>query len=147
MNLDDVSLVQTVGKAAKSSTESVMSVAFVEKLAMNGSFSHIWSLLSELQILDLFNLYNLKIPATWSSFAENLDEITKLEIVDTEQFIYQTITVPEQEPYSLNFQNAGYDTTIFLLNARSNILLYMIQFSLVILFALFFYCMARCCPN
>ena len=55
--------------------------------------------------------------------------------------------MPEQEPFSLNFQNAGYSTTNFLINARSNLLLYAIHFCLVPLFALLFYCMAKFCPN
>ena len=55
--------------------------------------------------------------------------------------------MPEQEPYSLNFQIAGYSTTNFLINARSNLLLYAIQFFLVLFFVLLFYCMAKLCPN
>ena len=55
--------------------------------------------------------------------------------------------VPEQEPYSLNFQNAGYSSTLFFINARANLLLYAIQFSLVILFVAQLYCMKKCCPR
>ena len=55
--------------------------------------------------------------------------------------------MPEKEPYSLNFQNASYDTTIFLINAHSNLLLYAVHFCLVVLFLLLLYCMVKCCPN
>ena len=57
------------------------------------------------------------------------------------------ITVPEQEPFSLNFQNAGYSTTLFLVNAKSSLFLYAIQLFLVFLFALLLYVMAKYCPN
>ena len=34
------------------------------------------------------------------------------------------IYIPEMEPASLNFQNAGYETTLFILNASSFIVIY-----------------------
>ena len=64
-----------------------MGISILQKLALSGSLSMVWSQLSELQIIDLFDLFNLKIPATWSTFEEHLDAITSLEFVDTKSFV------------------------------------------------------------
>ena len=52
--------------------------------------------------------------------------------------------LPEKDPYSLNFQNAGYRTTLLLFNAASMIFNFGLHFS-VILVLIFVYLMARCC--
>ena len=84
MNLGEVNLVKNSGKIAKSSTESVIGMTFLQNLVISGSSNILWSCLSELQIIEHFNLLYFKIPANWATFAENIDSMTNLEIVDSE---------------------------------------------------------------
>ena len=65
-------------------TEIAICIAILQKLTPSGSLSMIWNLLGELQILEHFNLFDLKIPASWSMFEEHLSGITNIEIVDSE---------------------------------------------------------------
>ena len=84
MRLDEVSLLQNSGKVLKTATESAMAIIFIEKICLSSSSGILWSQLSELQIIELFDLFYLKTPATWSTLSENLEGITRLELVDTE---------------------------------------------------------------
>ena len=87
MKLEDVKLVQIVGQVFKTATESAMATGFIQKLLISSSLSILWSQISELQIIEHLNLFYLKIPATWSTFAEYFEHITNLEFVDTEFFV------------------------------------------------------------
>lgn len=84
MRPEDVKSVQNSGQVGKTGTESSMGVALIEKVLLSYSTSILWSLISELQIIELFELFDLKIPAPWSTFAEYFDGVTSFDYVDTE---------------------------------------------------------------
>jgi len=54
--------------------------------------------------------------------------------------------LPEQDPYSLNFQNAGYKTTLMFYNAASMLFNFSVHLSAIFLL-LVLYLLARCCPR
>ena len=55
----------------------------------------LWALLNELQIVENLNLFNLKIPGSWSNFAVALDNFTSFTIIDLEYFLDEFLYVPE----------------------------------------------------
>ena len=61
-----------------------MFITYLEALVLSGSSSILWSLLTELQIIEHFNLFRLKQSPTWSTFSDHFDGITNLEFLDTE---------------------------------------------------------------
>ena len=74
--------------------------------------------------MENLELLNLKIPASWSIFVANLEDLLHLRILDVEALVEAMFLVPEQYPISINFQNAGYSTRLFILNAQNGIFLY-----------------------
>ena len=78
------------------------------------------------------NLFGLKIPGSWNYFAEELENLTNFKFIDIGEFIAGIFYIPEQTPFSLSFQAAGYTDSLFMTNARTIILLYFLQFSLMI---------------
>ena len=51
----------------------------------------------------------------------------------------QNVYIPEQDPYSLNFQTAGYSTTLVLSNASSFLVNTLLHFSLVIVMLILYF--------
>ena len=52
--------------------------------------------------------------------------------------IRKLMYIPEQDPLSLNFMNAGYETILFLSNASSFIFNYAVHITLIVFFPLSF---------
>ena len=46
-----------------------------------------------------------------------LEELSSLDLIDAESYVDPpSLKLPETEPFSVNFQNAGYDSTLFWIN-------------------------------
>ena len=123
---EEADSIKVLGEVISKCTESVTSSDFVLKILIVKSMGLLWALLSELQIIEHLNLFKLQIPSSWSLFAEAFDKLTSLDLFDSEDLVQKLFYIPEQEPVSLNFQIAGYDTSIFLVNAHAALLLYAI---------------------
>ena len=58
-------------------------------------------------------LFKVKSPGNVNAFNEFMSEIAKFEIVDTNALTLEAgIYVPEMDSFSLNYQNAGFDTSL-----------------------------------
>ena len=61
-----------------------------------------------------------------------------------EPIIGDLVYIPEMEPFSLNFQMAGYDTSLYLVNGAAFIALIVFHFCLIVLFGVLFTCANKC---
>ena len=55
-----------------------------------------------------------------------------MKLFDTEELVTESMYVPESEPFSINFQNAGYESSLALVNASSFLFNFTLHFSLVL---------------
>ena len=53
--------------------------------------------------------------------------VTSVELLETEEIVSSTMYVPEAIPFSINFQQAGYDSHLLLMNGSSFFLICMLQ--------------------
>lgn len=100
-------------------------------------------MLNALQLAELLRLFNTKIPGNVHMFTLFFEDITSFRIYDAELLLSEMMYVPEVDPHSLNFQMAGFHTSLFLINSNSFLLLFTLQFSMFILLLAFHLC-ARC---
>ena len=77
-------------------------------------------------------MFNAKTPGNVNSFLTFFEEVTSCEVYDVAQKISEYYYIPEQDPISLNFMNAGYDTILFLMNGSSFIFNYIIHICLIV---------------
>ena len=73
-----------------------------------------------------------------------MTSITSAKIIDVEPFIGDLVYIPEMEPFSLNFQMSGYDTSLYLVNGAAFIALIVFHFCLIVLFGVLFTCANKC---
>ena len=92
IRLDDVSSLDTKKEVIGDSLQTVSGTDLILKLLLAGSLGKIWSLFNELSIVENMNLFALKIPGSWSYFAEELENLTSLGIED---YIEGILYVPE----------------------------------------------------
>ena len=93
----------------------------------------IWSLLNCLQIQQFLDLIYTQIPANVNAFVNWFSVITSIEILNVEEFIEETIYIPEREPYSLNLKQSGYETNLLVVNGQTFITNYMLHIFLSLL--------------
>lgn len=67
-----------------------------------------------------------------NAFNAYFDEVTSVSLFDLKDAIMKIMYTPEQDPFSLNFQNAGYDMNLFLITGSSFLFNYMLQISSVL---------------
>ena len=96
---------------------------FFISILISGSMEQIWSFLNSLQIVELVGLFNIKQPGNMSAFSKFFSHITQVKLIDTESILSENMYIPEQDPHTLNFQNAGFTSVLMIMNA-SNFLLY-----------------------
>jgi len=53
--------------------------------------------------------------------------VTSVKLLDTEEVVKSSMYVPEATPFSFNFQQAGYDSHLLLINGSSFFLICMLQ--------------------
>lgn len=115
--------VEAANEATKSSTAGVLTSSFFLNVLISGSMDQIWSILNSLQIVELVGLFNIKQPGNMSAFSTFFGHITSVKLIDTAALLSENVYVPEQDPHTLNFQNAGFTSVLMIVNA-SNFLLY-----------------------
>ena len=105
--------VQDQGDTAGSSSKASIGSNLVVNILMSGSMSQVWQMINGLQVVNHMPLFKIKSPGNINAFNDFFSEIAKFEIVDTNALTLEAgIYVPEMDSISLNYQNAGYDTTI-----------------------------------
>ena len=70
-------------------------------------------MINGLQVVNHMPLFKIKSPGNVNAFNEFMSEIAKFEIIDTNALSLEAgIYVPEMDSFSLNYQNAGFDTSL-----------------------------------
>ena len=82
----------------------------------------------------------MRTPGNVNAFNSYFEEVTSVQIYDMEDAILTMIYVPEQDPFSLNFQNAGYDSNLFLVTGASFLLNFLIHISTILLLLILWVC-------
>ena len=123
--------IDAAGTAAQGSVMSTMSGSFVLNIVLASKMDKVWSILNSLQIVELIRLFDIMTPGNINAFTQFFEMITSVKLFDSEELLSDWTYIPEMDPQSLNFQNAGYDTTLFILNASSFIVIYALQLSLL----------------
>ena len=114
--------VEDAGTASEDIFVGAMSARFFFSLIFSAYMGDLWSILNSLQVTQLVSLFNVRTPGNLNAFNTYMERVSSIKVFDFDTFILQNIYTPEMIPESLNFQNAGYDTTLFLITARSCII-------------------------
>ena len=69
-------------------------------------------------------------------FTGFMEDITSIETVDLESFVTDYLYIPEQDAFSVNFQSAGYTSSLFLINGSNILTNFGLHFSLIALLLL-----------
>ena len=90
-------------------------------------------MINSLQIVNHMPLFKIKSPGNVNAFNEFMSEIAKFKIVDIQALTLEAgIYVPEMDSISLNYQNAGYDTTLAIPCLGTMVLILLAQIMFVI---------------
>ena len=81
LRLEDVPKIDSSKNAVGKSLQAVLGADIILKLLLTGSLGKIWSLFNELQIVENMNLFDLKIPGSWSYFAMELEDLTNFKFI------------------------------------------------------------------
>ena len=92
----------------------------------------VWSMLNGLQVVMHARLLNVRTPGNVNSFNSYVDSVTSVELFDTEEIVSSTMYVPEATPFSFNFQQAGYDSNLLLINGSSFLFISMLQVCMIV---------------
>lgn len=94
----------------------------------------LWSAVENLQVVQLTQMLDVKTPGSVAKYLDYFDEVTSVEIFDTEVISEKLMYIPDVDSFSLNFQQAGYFTWLFLANAQGFLLALLMHFSLIFVF-------------
>ena len=133
---EEAATVDTTGEATGDSTTAIMASNFIMNGLLSGAMDQIWSVMNNLQITANIKLFKAKSPGNLNFFLEFFETVTQAKLMDTEELVTEYMYVPESESISINFQNAGYDSSLAILNASSFLINFALHFSLVLGFLL-----------
>ena len=96
-------------------------------------------MINGLQIVNHMPLFDIKSPGNINAFNGFMSEISSFQIVDTQALTLDAnIYVPEMDSLSLNYSNAGYDTTLAIPCLGTLVLILFAQTIIVIVHLLIF---------
>lgn len=78
----------------------------------------------------MIKLFDARTPGNVLLFTDFFEELTSGKLVDT--FIERMFYVPDQDPYSVNYQQAGYTTVLFIINSQDFLFNGIMQTSLIL---------------
>ena len=84
-------------------------------------------MLNGLQVVMHARLFNVRTPGNVNTFNVYFDMVTSVKLLDTEEIVKSIVYVPEDTPFSFNFQQAGYDSNLLLINGSSFFLICLLQ--------------------
>ena len=84
-------------------------------------------MLNGLQVVMHARLFNVRTPGNVNTFNVYFDTVTSVKLLDTEEIVKSIVYVPEDTPISFNFQQADYDSNLFLINGSSFFLICLLQ--------------------
>ena len=133
---EEAEAVESTGTASGDSTKAILGGNFILSVLIAGPLDQIWSLMNSLQVVMFVRLFNIKSPGNVNGFTDYFDEITSVKILDAEALLEDGFYVPEMDAFALNFQNGGFDSHLFLINASPMLLNFTLHFSMVLFLCL-----------
>ena len=115
---EEAEKVDTMATASSDTVASTIGSNYFLNFLFFGSMSQVWSLANSMQVVQYNTLFDLKTPGNVQAFMDVFSEITSLKLLDFAEFVESSFYIPEQDSFSLNFQNAGYETKLFVVNAE-----------------------------
>ena len=73
-------------------------------------------------------LFKVKSPGNVNAFAEFMASLASVELIDTQSLKESLTYIPEIDGFSLNFQTAGFQSTLVLANLGTMLLMFFKQF-------------------
>ena len=126
------------GTTAGSSSKSAIGGNFIINILLSGSLSKVWDMIEGLQVVSHMPLFNIKSPGNVNAFNIYFAEIATFNLIDTTGFTADIFYFPEMDSLSLNFQNAGYDTTLIIPSLGNLLYLLFLHFVLALVHVLLF---------
>jgi hypothetical protein len=109
--------IQSAGVVMKSATNTLMAGNFVLNVVLSASLQQLWSMINTQQIIVLFPLFNLEMPANAQIFYGFIMELASFNILPMQDFYDKYLPTPEwDEPLNEKFNNLGFQSTFFLNN-------------------------------
>ena len=115
----EIENVENTGSLNADAVKTLILGSLVLNLFIGGPLDKIWGLFESLQIVHLIRLFDTRTPGNVNIFTFFFEEITGQKFVDN--WLTKYFYIPEQEPFSLNFQNAGYGNILIIENAQAHI--------------------------
>ena len=104
---------QEQGGAVGSSSKAATGGNVVVNVVMSGSLSKVWGMINGLQVVVHMPLFKIKSPGNVNAFNEFFAELATFDVIDSKGILKSIdVYIPEMDAVSLNYQNAGYDTTL-----------------------------------
>ena len=121
LSKSEAEAVNTTGSEGHEVLKGSFSSNFIAMAVLSGPMDELWSMMNGLQVIQNLRLQDVRIPGNVSAFTAFFDDVTSVEAFDfgMEDKFRQNLYMPEKEPESLNLVNAGYDSTLFVLTAKS----------------------------
>ena len=127
--------IQTAGEAAVVSTVVVLGSNFALNLVLSGSLNQVWSMLNSLQASVRAPMYeNLKIPANAMMLTRILIQVASFDLINTAEWIDPYVYyLPEEDAYSINFAQCGYESLLLIVNISVIVWMYIANFAVLII--------------
>ena len=126
------------GTTAGSSSKSSIGGNLIINILMKGSLGQVWKMIEGLQVVSHLPLFDLKSPGNVNAFNEYFAEIASFKIIDVTGITADIFYFPEMDSLSLNFQNAGYDTTLIIPSLGNLLYILFLHFCLAVVHLLLF---------
>ena len=119
--------VDAISAFSSDGTSSVMTIQFFLMILLSSGMTRLYDLLNELQVVELHRLFFAASPGNLNQFTDYFDSITSIQLIDTQSLVEQNIYMPEMTPLTLNFQVAGYDSSLLLANGQEMIVIHLVH--------------------
>ena len=101
---------QNANVASSASTSAAGFNLFVQIL-LAGSLHNLWEMINGLQVVENLPLFHVKTPGNVSSFMEKFENLTDFDFFDLKKVTRSIMYFPEVDAHSINFLDAGIDST------------------------------------
>ena len=96
-----------------------LSSNYIINVMIAGSLHQLWALINSQQIIVLFPLYRISMPANAGIYFNVLMQVAAFDFFDTDEWYYDMKMGYEIEPHSPNFGVMGFDSIWFMNNMGS----------------------------
>lgn len=124
------------------------SFACIQKMILDvflaTQMNQIWSVINSLQIFEYSNLFDTHVPGSVAHMSTYFNDITEFDILPSKKILSSSVYIPEIPPFSLNFQNAGYESKLMLVNNRPFVVNISVYWAIIGLHSMIYLCTRKC---